>query len=178
MAAYLQVTHHGYRYGYTLGPKMATHYSYLYPHHRYGLLMGTAKNTRGLPVQITTSWYLWFEAIAHSPEPRNSVNERSTALLTSNDVWLSQRVTTIGGISVTSLSMHCMYWKELTSMSTAHYQSLHSMRITLRACMKDGEETWRKLWLFGTLTQMTKQSHNQPLYMYKILTSYIHKCKN
>jgi hypothetical protein len=58
MAAYPRVTHHRYGYGYTLGPKMATRYSYPYPHHGYGLLTGTgpgtAKNTRGLPVQITT----------------------------------------------------------------------------------------------------------------------------
>ena len=58
MAAYLWVTHHGYGYGYTLGPKMATRYSYPYPWCGYRLLTGmgpgTAKNTQGLPVQITT----------------------------------------------------------------------------------------------------------------------------
>ena len=58
MAAYPWVTHHGYRYRYTLGPKMATRYSYPYPHHGYGLLTGTgpgtAKNTWELPMQITS----------------------------------------------------------------------------------------------------------------------------
>jgi len=56
--AYPWVTHHGYGYEYTPGPKMATRHSYPYPHHRYRLLPGpgpgTAKNTQGLPVQITS----------------------------------------------------------------------------------------------------------------------------
>ena len=56
MAAYPWVTHHG--YGYTLGPKMVTAIvTHTCTTDRYGLLTGTgpgtAKNSWGLPVQIT-----------------------------------------------------------------------------------------------------------------------------
>jgi len=50
------VTHHGYEY--TWGPKMATHYSYPYPHHGYRLLLGTSYGKKYLGV-THADHYLW-----------------------------------------------------------------------------------------------------------------------